>query len=607
MADMPRTGAVTMALGVLLLAWAPADAAVLDARWNAPTTNTDGSRLSDLAFYSVYYGTTATPCPGPSTFQVAAPSPSPATGEQVTFRLTGLTADTRYFVAVRAVDASGNESDCSPVVNAVAQVAFAVSPTGSLNFGSVNLGSVVTRTFTISNPRGGTVTGTVSTSPPFSIVSGGSFTLNGTSATHTVTVGFAPTTSATASGDLNFSASGDRVSRLLSGTGIGTNPNPDPDPNPNPGPETVPPTVAITSPTTSSTFRTSASSLTLGGTASDNIGVTQVRWANNRGGSGTATGATNWTASGIGLQTGTNVLTITARDAAGNTATDTVTVTRETTAAALTITSPTSNGTYSTTQSSLRLAGTVSSNAGVTQVRWANNRGGSGTASGTTSWSASEITLQTGTNVLTVTGSTASGTTLTDTLTVTRTTGAQPTIAITSPTTSSTYRTRTSVVTLRGTAADNVRVTQVRWVNNRGGSGTASGTTSWTASGIRLQPGSNVLTVTARDPAGNTATDSLTVVLDTTGPRLTITSPTANGTYTTTRSSLTLGGTASDNLGVTQVRWANSRGGSGTATGTTSWTASGVVLQTGSNVLTVTARDAAGNTITDTLTIQRNP
>jgi len=59
---------------------------------------------------------------------------------------------------------------------------------------------------------------------------------------------------------------------------------------------------------------------------------------------------------------------------------------------------------------------------------------------------------------------------------------------------------------------------------------------------------------------------------------------------------------ASDNVGVTQVTWTNSRGGSGTATGATSWTASGIVLQAGSNVLTVTARDAAGNAGTATLT-----
>src|SRR4029077_11454783 len=74
-------------------------------------------------------------------------------------------------------------------------------------------------------------------------------------------------------------------------------------------------------------------------------------------------------------------------------------------------------------------------------------------------------------------------------------------------------------------------------------------------------------------------------------------------TFTTTTSPITLGGTAADNIGVTQVTWSNSQGGSGTATGTTSWSASGIALQSGTNVLTVTARDAAGNTGTATLTV----
>ena len=73
-------------------------------------------------------------------------------------------------------------------------------------------------------------------------------------------------------------------------------------------------------------------------------------------------------------------------------------------------------------------------------------------------------------------------------------------------------------------------------------------------------------------------------------------------TFSTSAATLALAGTASDNVGVTQVTWTNSRGGSGTATGTTSWSAS-VALQSGSNVLTVTSRDAAGNTSTDTLTV----
>ena len=118
-----------------------------------------------------------------------------------------------------------------------------------------------------------------------------------------------------------------------------------------------------------------------------------------------------------------------------------------------------------------------------------------------------------------------------------------------------------------------------------------------------------MLTVTARDAAGNTSTDTLTVTYnpDTTLPAVTITGPTSASTLTVITSPLALSGTASDNIGVTQVTWTNSRGGSGTATGTTSWSVASITLLSGSNVLTVTARDAAGNTRTDTLTVTYSP
>src|SRR5439155_23734954 len=91
--------------------------------------------------------------------------------------------------------------------------------------------------------------------------------------------------------------------------------------------DTMPPTVAIPSHTFGATFRTSNPLLALRGSASDNVGVTQVTWANSRGSSGMAIGTTSWTASGIGLQLGTNVLTVTAHDAVGNIGAASLTVT----------------------------------------------------------------------------------------------------------------------------------------------------------------------------------------------------------------------------------------------------------------------------------------
>src|SRR5207245_11106281 len=113
-----------------------------------------------------------------------------------------------------------------------------------------------------------------------------------------------------------------------------------------------------------------------------------------------------------------------------------------------------------------------------------------------------------------------------------------------------------------GTAADNVGVTQVTWASSRGGSGTATGTTSWTASGIPIQLGTNVLTVAAQDAAGNTATASVTVSgVDAMLPTVTITSTTSSSTYSTSDSALMLGGLASDYNEETQLTWASRRGG----------------------------------------------
>jgi pimeloyl-ACP methyl ester carboxylesterase len=187
-----------------------------------------------------------------------------------------------------------------------------------------------------------------------------------------------------------------------------------------------------------------------------------------------------------------------------------------------------------------------------------------------------------------------------------------PSITITSPTSNSTFAAGSSSINLAGAASDNVGVTRVTWTNSRGGGGTASGTANWSASGIALQGGTNVLTVSAQDAAGNIGTDTLTVtftatVSDTSPPSVKITSPTSGPTFGTTGSTLTLRGTATDNVGVTQVSWTNSRGGGGIASGTTNWTASVTGLQSGDNVLTVKARDAAGNAGTATLTVTFTP
>src|SRR6185369_2771485 len=198
--------ALGLALAAVLGVTAPAYAGVLDATWTAPTTNTDGSALSDLGSYRIYYSTSATPCPGSTFFTVASSTTTPPSNQSISFRLTGLTTGSMYNVAVTAVDTAGNESSCSTIASAAAQVDFAVTPTGTTAFGNVNVGSSATQTFTVQSTRSGTITGTASVSAPFSIVSGSPFTLVGSGATATVTVRFAPTSAVAASTNVNFTA-----------------------------------------------------------------------------------------------------------------------------------------------------------------------------------------------------------------------------------------------------------------------------------------------------------------------------------------------------------------------------------------------------------------
>src|SRR5262245_31268262 len=141
----------------LIATTAPASAGILDATWTAPTTNADGSRLTDLASYRVYYGSGSAPCPGATFISVASPTLSPASNQTVSLRLSGLVTGTTYSVAVTAIDTSGNESACSPTASAAARAAFDVS--GSVNFGSLSLGTSADRTFTVTNTSAGTVSG----------------------------------------------------------------------------------------------------------------------------------------------------------------------------------------------------------------------------------------------------------------------------------------------------------------------------------------------------------------------------------------------------------------------------------------------------------------
>jgi hypothetical protein len=73
--------------------------------WEAPTTNADGTPLTDLGGYKVYYGTSS----GNYTVSLDV-------GNVTTYKIDNLTPGTYYF-AVTAYDTSGNESGYSNEVS----------------------------------------------------------------------------------------------------------------------------------------------------------------------------------------------------------------------------------------------------------------------------------------------------------------------------------------------------------------------------------------------------------------------------------------------------------------------------------------------------------
>jgi outer membrane protein assembly factor BamB len=411
-----------------------------------------------------------------------------------------------------------------------------------------------------------------------------------------------------------------------------------------PGVGSTAPTVAITSPSTSP-YSTNNPSLSIAGTASaySSRSITSVSWSSNQGASGGCTGTANWSTSGISLTIGQNIITVTATDSSGQTGTAVLIVTYAPAPPTISITSPVavtppSTGTYSTSANTLSIAGSASPGSGysLTGVSWTSNQGGSGTCTGTTSWSADNIALSIGTNVITITATDNRGQTANAVLTVTYTPSATPTVSITSPVVvtpplTGTYSTSANTLSIAGSASpgSGYGLTGVSWTNSQGGSGTCTGTTSWSAGNILLNPGQNVITITATDSHAQTANAVLTVTYSLPAtPTITITSPAIAtpgfpGVYSTSQNTLSISGVAAPGNGysLTGVTWINDpyanyllsttgnseQGVSGTCTGTSSWSANNLTLSPGVNNIFVTATDSSSQTITACLHVTYTP
>jgi hypothetical protein len=251
-------------------------------------------------------------------------------------------------------------------------------------------------------------------------------------------------------------------------------------------------------------------SVTITGAASGGTGTVTVRWTTTRGQSGVMPSAAAWSVV-VPLAAGSTTITITATDSAGASAARSATVVRAAspTAVNIQIVYPGSSSAYSTTSSTVSVKGTASHATGIKAVRWVNSRGGSGLASGTTSWDTGLVTLSEGVNNVTIEATSSDNSTASATVYITYSATAgrdasPPVLTITNPSTLA-YTTSGASVTIKGTAADNLGVAKVTWLTGDGRSGEASGTTRWETPAIPVYVGFNTIVIRVFDTSGNMA------------------------------------------------------------------------------------------------------
>ena len=122
---------------------------------------------------------------------------------------------------------------------------------------------------------------------------------------------------------------------------------------------------------------------------------------------------------------------------------------------------------------------------------------------------------------------------------------------------------------------------------------------SWNTTAVTN--GAHTIKAVARDAAGNTTTSTRTVTVDNAKPVVSLSAPGGGGPVSGT---VTLSATASDNVGVTDVRFSvdnTALATDATSPYSASWNTTGV--SNGIHTLSAVARDAAGNTTTSTRSV----
>jgi sulfatase modifying factor 1 len=247
--------------------------------------------------------------------------------------------------------------------------------------------------------------------------------------------------------------------------------------------------------------RYSTTNWNIGGVFSGLVG--QLRWTNAlTGGNGTVAAGSPFGIGGIALAVGSNLITVSGTNLYGDGASDSVSITRGglgTDLPSLDITNE--NQTVAGTVSTLTLGGTANAHV-VGQMTWSNSLGGAGSFTAVPAWSI-PLTLDMGTNIITVRGSNLWSEVATDVVVIARAEVPLPVLIITNVEETVDYA--VSNYTLGGYAADVSG--HVVWSNvNNGATGVVPADSNWSLE-CPLNVGTNMIVVTASNIVGQIAED----------------------------------------------------------------------------------------------------
>ena len=352
--------------------------------------------------------------------------------------------------------------------------------------------------------------------------------------------------------------------------------------------DTIAPSVTITQPTANANLNTANVAVT--GTATDNVGVVSVEVFLDNISKGNATltpsngTSVSWSMTLTLLAQGAHNIIATAKDNASNTQSASVNFVVDTAPPSILAPSPitvqaNTAGGASNAHPSITtfLSGALTLDAIDPNPTVTNN---------------APALFPLGTTTVTFTSIDDAGNSASDSSTVTVVDTTLPSITITQPTNGTKFN--TTGITVKGTVSD-ATVTSVEiLVDNLSQGNAALNNTVWTKA-LTLAQGSHTITAKAKDGANNTASASISVIIDTTAPIVSITSPANNATLTAT--SVKINGTASDANGIASVVVSIDGGSASTASfnaTTGKWTLQ-TTLTDGTHTIKATATDMAGN------------